>query len=346
MRRTGTVSHGMGTGRAALRVVAMLVATRGALAAEPTGAELREARELFSKAQSDEKAGDWPAALEKLKRVTQIKVTPGVRFHVAVCEEKTGQLVAALADYALAERQAAEEKNREVLSALKEPIAALQERVPRLLVKAPTDVKGLEVALDGKALAPGLFSAEMPVDAKAHTVEAHAPGRKAFSQTVTAREREITPVEIVLEPEGKATPAPVPIATSKPSATPLATPAASTTTKPTPTPPPAGGGKTLAIVATAGAVVLVGAGVGAFLVADGAQSDFRAQCPTRAPGACEDLKTPVHTWDTLALGAWIGGAALTTVAIIAWAKPSAKGTSGTSGRFFVAPAAAGLAGTF
>jgi hypothetical protein len=182
----------------------------GAFADEPTPAQLREARELFARAVKAEKAGDWDAALQAVAHVAQIKVTPGIRFHLALAEEKTGRLVAALADYAMAEKQATDENNRDVLAALREPIAALQARVPRLVVKAPPDVERLEVSLDGKVLAPGLYAAEMPVDPKPHTVEARAPGKKPFTQTVASQERDTKTVDIVLEDEAKIGPAPAP----------------------------------------------------------------------------------------------------------------------------------------
>jgi hypothetical protein len=318
----------------------------GAFAADPTPAELREARDLFGKAEKDEKAGDWSAALEKLRRVAQIKVTPGVRFHLALAEEKTGLLVTALADYAMAEKQATDEKNRDVLAALREPIAALQARVPRLVVKAPPDVKGLEVSVDGKILAPGLYAAEMPVDPKSHTVEAKAPGKKPFTQTVASQERDTKTVDVVLEDESKVVPAPVPpVPTAGGAQTPPTTPPV------TPSPPPGttpkGESKTGAVLATVGAVALIGVGVGAYVIADGKQSDGRAQCltlPTQS--ACDDLRSPVRTWDTVALAAWVGGAALATVAIVLWATPGAGGSARASGRVYVGPGAAGLAGSF
>jgi len=354
MGMLGTGSkRGFAVGRAMMVGIALALAAPGAFAADPTPAELREARDLFAKAEKDEKAGDWTGALDKLRRVAQIKVTPGVRFHLALAEEKNGLLVTALADYALADKQANDEKNRDVLAAVREPLSALQARVPRLVVKAPPDVKGLEVTLDGKVLAPGLYAAEMPVDPKSHTVEAKAPGRKTFTRTVTSLERDVITVDIVFEEEPKPVPVPVPVPAPGP-----------TTTPPppvTPPPPPphearTGDSKTGAIVATVGAVALIGAGVGAYFIADGKQSDGRTACQQQVTqAACDDLRSPVRTWDTIALAAWVGGAALTTVAIVLWAQPSRSSTSSnsgpstqnaSSGRLFVGPGTAGLAGSF
>ena len=341
----------LGARGAVLFAFSLLLVAPSAFAADPTPAELKEARELFARAEKEERAGDWASALEHLRRVAQIKVTPGIRFHLGLAEEKTGLLVTALADYALAEKQATDEKNREVLAALREPIAALQARVPRLVVKVPPDVKGLEVALDGKTLAPGLYAAEMPVDPKAHTVEARAPGKKTFARTINAQERDTVTVDVVLEDEAKpGVVAPPP----SPSVAPVTKPPPVTPPPPSKPPPSTAGAsegrpsesKAGAILATIGAVALIGGGVGAYFLADGEQSDARDKCKTQT--SCEDLRGPVRTWDAVALGAWVGGAALTTVAIILWAKPSANASASTStsGRLFVGPGTAGLAGSF
>jgi hypothetical protein len=326
-------------GRWALVVATSLVAGGVAEAQPaPTPAELQQARVLFAQAEKDERAGEWGAALEKLRKVAQIKVTPGIRFHTALCEERLDQLVPALEDYARAEAQANTERNMEVLAALKDPLAALRARIPRLIVRVPPDVKGTSVTLDDKPLAPGYWGAELPVERGTHVVSASATGRRPFSKSLATPEHEITVVDVVLEDQTK---------TAPPSPPPLPTVGGN---QPPPPPPPMpsdgpkgqGGGKTGAILATAGAVALVGLGVGAFLTADGKQSDAKEQCATQTD--CEDLRGPVRAWDALALGAWIGAGALGTIAVVLWIAPSERAT--TTGRLYVGPGTAGIAGSF
>jgi hypothetical protein len=320
-------------GPAAL-VVASALAVSG-LARAQSPAELQQARELFAQAEKDERAGDWAGALEKLRRVAQIKMTPGIRFHTALCEERLDQLVAALDDYARAETQANNERNAEVLAALKEPVASLRARIPRLIVRVPNDVRGTAVTLDGKPLTPGYWGAELPVERGTHSVEARATGRRPFSKSIATPEREITVIDVVLVDEAQgaaAAPSPLPLVDGRHQAPPE-----------TPPPPPTGGAKTGAILATAGAVALVGFGVLSFLIADGKQSDAKEKC---AQEGCNpaDLRGPIRTWDAFALGSWIAGGALATVAVVLWLAPPAAAKS--SARVFVGPGTAGLAGTF
>jgi hypothetical protein len=73
----------------------LLLAPTTSRAAEPTKTELAAARDLFARAERDEDGGRWGDALDKLRRASSVKMTPGIRFHIALCEENLGQLVAA-----------------------------------------------------------------------------------------------------------------------------------------------------------------------------------------------------------------------------------------------------------
>jgi hypothetical protein len=196
-------------------------------------------------------------------------------------------------------------------------------------------VKGAIVALDGKVLPPGYYGAEIPVDPRAHTIEAEAPGKKAFAKSVTPAEHDAVTVDVVLDDAVSASPPP------------LTLPASSAAPAPAPTDAARGGhAKIGAIAATAGAVVLVGAGVGAFLVAGAKQSDAKDTCATRTTD-CEDLRGPVRTWDTIALGSWIAAGAVGTVAVLLWLAPDPSAPSvKTNARVFLGPGSAGVAGTF
>src|ERR1043165_4319159 len=64
--------------------------------------ELKKARAQFQQANELEQAKNWTAALQAFREVGQVRMTPQVRFHIAVCEENLGRWVAALGGYELA----------------------------------------------------------------------------------------------------------------------------------------------------------------------------------------------------------------------------------------------------
>ena len=315
-----------------------------AFAGDPTPGEIQAARELFAKAEAEEDAGHWSVALEKLRRAGSVKMTSGIRYHIALCEEKMGQLVAALSDYTGADQAARDEKNREVQDAVAEPLRALRARVPTLTINVPEAV-GAELLLDGKAVPVGLWGVATPVEpGQAHTVEAKATGKQTFSTQVTLKERDAQAVDVRWVDGPKTGPAPT-----------------GGDVKPPPgggdvKPPPAGGdvappsdgttshSRAPAVVATVAAVGLLGFGVAAFLVAGSQQDDLRLQCATLAPAQCDELKGPTRTWDALSLTGFVLGAGLGVVAVVLWAQPS--GAPKSNAALVMGPGSIGLRGSF
>lgn len=324
--------------------------------ADPTPSELQAARELFAKAQKDEEANEWSSALEKLRRVASVKMTPGVRLHIAVCEEKLGQLVAAFADYSAAESLAKSQSNGEVLQAVAEPLVRMKARVPMLTISVPSDASNLEVSLDGKKLAPGVLGVAMPVDPGAHKIEAKASGKKPFTALTTAREHDSVTIDVRFD----STAAPPP-PRDEPKRDerdepkhdePRATPATPTATKPDlhDAPPPEEdratktGSVLPAVLTAAGAVGLGIFGIGAFVAADGAYGDLKQACSTAL--ACpSDKRDGVRTWDAVALTSWIGAGALATVSVVLFVA-RASSRSEAAARLTITPTGAFVRGAF
>jgi tetratricopeptide (TPR) repeat protein len=294
--------------------------------ADPTPSEVQAARELFHKAEADEDAGKWEDALDKVKRAISVKPTPGLRYHVALCEEKLGRLVEALADYTAADQMAREQNNKDVIDAIAEPLKALRIRVPTLMIEVPA-AQGSEVELDGKVIAQGLYGVAMPVEAGTHKVTAKAPGKRPFATQVTLHEREAdtATVKWVDLP-------PVPA---------LGNDGHDAHEKPVET--KSGGVKVGAIVATATSAVLLGVGIGAYAAADGAHSELAEFCPVLTN--CDDLRNKVRAWDWVALGSWIGAAGVAVVAIVLWVKPSSS-PAASSARIELRPGGFALTGSF
>ncbi|HWL88624.1 MAG TPA: hypothetical protein VNO21_22630 [Polyangiaceae bacterium] len=277
----------------------------------PSAADIRVARDLFAKAAKDEAAQQWASALDNLQRAGAIKMTAGIRFHIGLCEDNLGRLLDAQNDYLGAQEQARADGNKDVVDAATDAITQLRYRIPTLKVVVPQGIADAEVLVDKKPLSPGEGGYTTMLEPGVHALDVHAPGRQPYSKSFKIVEREITTVEPPLLPENQVAQQPV-----KPVA-------------PPPEPPPEthGRNRTLPIVATVGALALVGGGVGAFVLAGNKQTDGRNTCEqTRV---CDSGQGAVRTWDTLALTGWITGAALGAFAIYLWVKPS-HANSGTA----------------
>ena len=318
-------------------LLAALLSSTTALA-DPSPSEKQAARDLFAQASKDEERQDWAGALEKLKRVATITMTPGVRTHIAACEEKLGQLVLALADYAAAEALAKQQNNAEVLAAIADPMAKLKARVPTITINAPADAA---VMLDERRLASGVLGMPMPIDPGTHRVDAKSVGKPPYGATIRIKEKEALTLEVKFE-----TPPTEPPKTDPVAPPPKADPPPTQTSPPPDIAPAKKSGSLVrstvapGIVTASGAVGLLALGIGAFVAADSAQGDLKTACDTSP--MCDDKKAPVHAWDTVALLSWIGAAGLAGVSVYFFA------TSGKSkeARFVISPTGAALRGSF
>jgi hypothetical protein len=157
------------------------------------------ARRLFDEGRVAEDAGRWREAAEKFRKATAIKDTPGMRFHLARCEEEQGAFVEALVEYDRARelidsgvRAADVEK---LLAAARERVRA---KVALLTVRLPSGVENVSVELDGKALSGSVLGVPMPINPGPHRVSAVAVGRTPFAQELALATGEVRqlPVEL------------------------------------------------------------------------------------------------------------------------------------------------------
>lgn len=293
------------------------------------------ARILFAEAESDEDGERWSEALEKLRAVAQVKLTAGVRYHIALCEEHLGQLARALGDYREAEDQARLENAQDVLRIVGKQVAALDPRVPRLTIRVVPAGNEVTVKLDGAPIAIAPIHGAVPVDPGTHYVVATTPDHAAAASAVTLQAYESRVIVLTL---GEAPREAAPMPPSRPRSASIA----ASTPNPTPTSPGA------AIGATALAIALAGGGAAAFLIAGAEHDNAVRTCPqlVPAPDACDWLKNRVRAWDFAAAGAWGGALIAATTALVLWAKRSGEGPTKVAVALVLAPTALGVRGRF
>lgn len=299
----------------------------------PSASELQSARALFMQAEEDEDASRWQEALEKLRLVSHVKLTAGVRYHIALCEAHLGELANALEEYSAAQSQARVENAQDVLQLVGDALAELSPRVPRLTLRIVPEFVDATVLLDGAPLEHARLGEPMPINPGPHRVDATAVGRSPIHATVTLHERESTVMEIPLVENPLSAMAPV-----APGRTSVHGPLAEALRFPRPA----------AIATTAAAVGLAGFGVAAFVVAGNEHDHAVRECAgfmSPAPDACNDLKGTVRAWDWTAAASWAAAAIAATTAIILWTRrpPSA---AAFSAHLAIGPASLDAVGNF
>ena len=167
-------------------------------AAAQDAAELKKARAQFQQATELEQAKNWTAALQAFREVGQVRMTPQVRFHIAVCEEGLGRLVAALGGYELALADA-DQVNPDFKGEVEENVTKLRARIPKLVIERGAGANAAAIELDGVAVGDSSVGVEVPLDPGPHAVTAKAPNHKPFDANVTLKEEETTHLEVKLE---------------------------------------------------------------------------------------------------------------------------------------------------
>lgn len=168
-------------------------------AAAQDDADLARARASFQQAVELEQAGNCSAALPLFRQVGQVRMTPQVRFHIAICEAKLGRLVAALGGFELALAEA-DSVGQGFRDEVESHIQRLRERIPKLTLQRGSGAEAATIELDGVVLGSTSIGVEVPLDPGPHTIAAHARGYQRFEQTINLEEGEAESLEIVLQP--------------------------------------------------------------------------------------------------------------------------------------------------
>jgi hypothetical protein len=175
--------------------------------AEPSPATLTEARSLFAEARTLEATGDYLGAGAKLEAALAIKETPGLRYHLAHCQEQTGAFVAASVNY---ERAAALVRAGALAPDVEPllPLAArrLAARIAWLELLLPAGA-GASVELDGRELDASGSRRAVPVDPGPHRLLVRSPGHADFQADLTFSSAEHRSVRVLFDSPGPVMPA-------------------------------------------------------------------------------------------------------------------------------------------
>jgi hypothetical protein len=185
--------------------------------AEPSPAELSSARQAFENAVALESEQHWAEAIVKLRQALAIKDTPGLRFHLAHCEERQGQLVEAALDYDRASALITQgAKAPDVQKLLVPASAELKRRIPHLSVVIPTEVSNAVAEVDGKAWPPSELALGVALNPGAHQLKVSASGRSPFERAFALKEG--AQLSIHAELKDSLTPAAIPAVATPPAA--------------------------------------------------------------------------------------------------------------------------------
>ncbi|MBK9258829.1 MAG: tetratricopeptide repeat protein [Polyangiaceae bacterium] len=182
--------------QAALAAIAIIVAapTTARSSDAPSTAEINAARDQFAEGRKLEEAGRFGDALVLFQDVARVKMTPQVRFHIALCLMHTGKHAEALANFRVAKQEAGTSAPN-VVAESKAHIATLEKQVARLTVVMPANDSSFTITLDERPIAanvtvdanPGRYEVVLrhdgqAVDKRLVTLQVGESVRVEFSQ--------------------------------------------------------------------------------------------------------------------------------------------------------------------
>lgn len=189
--------------RVAAFVGAVLVAAPAWADPTVSEAELSTARALFEEGIAREDAKDWNGALERFKRVSEIRVTAQVLYNMALCYERLGKTATADGFYA---RTLEKGGPPDLIKQATARRNALKTQIPEATFDGPSD---LALTLDGTAVSVGTAT---PIDPGKHELVARKgtdSARKTFEAPATNAKITIAvPIPIAPPPPPPKTEAP------------------------------------------------------------------------------------------------------------------------------------------
>ncbi|MDB4946243.1 MAG: hypothetical protein JWP97_5777 [Labilithrix sp.] len=173
------------------------------------------AQTLFYDARKLMEKGNYADACPKLEESMRLDEGVGTQFNLADCHEHVGKLASAWAGFldVAAQAKSAGQPDREKVA--RKRAAAIEPRLPRLVVDVPPNQRDVMVKRDGVAIGSAAWGAAIPVDAGPHRISVTAPG-KQWETTTTAIEKQTVHVTVPRE----LPPAPLAAATPGPAAAP------------------------------------------------------------------------------------------------------------------------------
>jgi hypothetical protein len=282
----------------------------------------------------------YAEACPKFVESERLDPSPSTLLNLASCWEKLGRTATAWATYREAESAASAARRQDYVDAAERHARALAPTLARLTVVVESPAAELQVKRDGVAVGPAEWGSAIPVDAGSHTVEAYAPGHKAWS------------VKIDVPHDGAQVSAPVPSLEPLPAG--AAPPPAGPTTAIAPPPaqpvaPPSAssrGGTQRTVGLAVGGAGVVGLGLsGVFaLVANGKNQDSKNGC---AGDVCTtqssfDARSSARSAGDAATVSFVAGAAALAIGAVVWlTAPRGAPESAGSARVVIAPTLGG-----
>lgn len=165
-----------------ITLAAILAAPASALAQSADNKVQAEA--LFEEGRRLMDQQHYDEACKKLEGSQKLDPGAGTLLNLAACYEKNGQIASAWVTYKDAAAASAG-RHQDWVDQSNAKAAELEPKLSHLTIVVNQNLPSLAITRDGAVVSSPSFGAAIPIDAGAHTIEAHAPGYKPFVTKIT-----------------------------------------------------------------------------------------------------------------------------------------------------------------
>ena len=323
--------------RAAVASLTLVMALAGSgVARAQSGQDAAGAQALFEQGRALMSAGKYDEACPKLEDSQRLDPGGGTLLALALCHEAQGRTATAWADFNLALSAARKDGRPDREKAAQEHIHALEAVLSRMTIRVTQPAVDERVTRDGTGVGAGEWGAPLPLDPGTHRVEAFAPGKKAWSTSVSVSPQSSSEVTVPpLEDASPSVPVPMPPTVAVPVVIPASPPEEGSR---------GGGQRVLGLIVGGAGVVGLGVGAAFGLESLSHWSSAKNACPgltcptgsaaTTGQQASNEAKTAADV-STVAFIA--GGVALAAGAVLFFTAPSRSGSREGTASWHLAP---------
>lgn len=159
-----------------------VLSSSGASAQDASNKAAAEA--LFRDGRALYDQGKYPEACAKFAESQRLDPAPGTLLNLAGCYEKNGQTASAWATFKEAMAAAHVKGRTDWEDLARTRASALEPTLSRLTIAVASKADGLTVTRDGSNVGSAEWGTAIPVDPGTHAVDAQAPHRKPFHQSI------------------------------------------------------------------------------------------------------------------------------------------------------------------
>jgi hypothetical protein len=170
---------------------------------EKAPSELERARQLFEDGVISAARNDWETAGARFRDALSIKETPGIRFHLARCEEQRGALLAARRELKRArELLAGGASAADVERLLPETLRRVEAKLARLTFRVAPVARRLRLTVDGKHGAARAEAGHYWLEPGQYRIRATARDHEPLDESITLAAGEERQIALEFAPRG------------------------------------------------------------------------------------------------------------------------------------------------